>query len=198
MRRMSLTDFVDVISKSGTPKATHVTRIINRPKYTPASDFYKPLRDCIIETHRGDLSPKTIQAILNHLKDEKKAGNYPDAVKGYCSWWGSKTLQWFEPPTGEFERHGVAVSVNPELGLLINGCPHIIKLYFKAEKLAKNRIEIVTHLMDECLRPMCRNKEMMAVLDVRNAKLFTAKSSMPTLSAMLGAELAYVSALWEE
>jgi len=196
MRKMSLTDFVDVVSKSGTPKATHVTRVINRPKYTPASDFYKPLRDCIIETHRSGLSPKFVQAILHHLKDEKKAGNYPDAVKGYCSWWGTKKVQWFEPPTGEFERHGVAVSVNPELGLLIHGVPHIIKLYFKADKLAKNRTEIVTHLMEECLRPMCCGDEVMAVLDVRNGKLFAAKPSIPSLTAMLGAELAYISALW--
>lgn len=197
MRKVSLTDFVDVVSKSGTPKANHVSRVINRPKYSPASDFYKPLRDCIVDTHKNNLPPQIVYELLAHLKDEKKVSNYPEAVNGYCSWWGNKKVQWFEPPAGEFARHGVSVNVNPELGLFMNETPYIIKLYFKGEKLAKSRIDIVTYLMETCLRCQCGSEALMGLLDVRNAKLFCYKASNQNLTAMLGAELAYVAALWE-
>jgi hypothetical protein len=45
MIRVSLTDFVDIVSKSGTPKATKVAQVKKRGRYEPAVDFYKPLRE---------------------------------------------------------------------------------------------------------------------------------------------------------
>jgi len=198
MHKMSLTDFVDVVSKSGTPKATKVRSVINRAKYSPATDFYKPLRDCIVDTHLNDLHKASLYKLNHKLTDEKKMKNYPAAIEGYTAWWGNKTLKWFEPVNDTFERHGVSVSVNPELGLLINEVPHLIKLYFKADALTKNRIDIATHLMEECLRPYCSRGEIMAVLDVRTGKLFFLKTPISGLTAMLGAELAYISALWSE
>ncbi|WP_224961262.1 hypothetical protein [Geomonas subterranea] len=195
MQKLSLTDFVDIVSKSGTPKATKVNSVIKRPKYTPATDFYRPLRDGIIDTHRSDLPKGNLNKLLVSLSDQKKASNYPEAIKGYTTWWGNKKMQWFEPAYATFERHGVAVSVNPELGLVINGIPHLIKLYFKAEPLTKNRIDIATHLMVECLRQQCDDVTVMAILDVRNGKLFSANAPIPNLTAMLSAELAYISAL---
>lgn len=51
MSNLSLTDLIDVVSKSGTPKATKVCQIKNRPAYQPAIDFYKPLRDAFVKIH---------------------------------------------------------------------------------------------------------------------------------------------------
>jgi len=196
MHRISLTDFVDIVSKSGTPKATNVSNVKHRPDYAPATDFYKPLRDRIVETHRNDLTSKNLEKLLHSLTDGKKIKNYPDIIKGYSTWWGKKTLEWFEPANDSFVLHDISVSINPELGLMINGLPHLIKLYFKSDPLTKNRIDIVTHLMEVCLRKHCHEKEVMAVLDVRNGKLITPKVPIPALSATLDAELAYIAALW--
>jgi hypothetical protein len=196
MHRISLTDFVDIVSKSGTPKATNVAKVKHRPGYEPATDFYKPLRNRITETHRNSLSITNLDKLLPTLSDSKKIKNYPAIVKGYSTWWGKKTLQWFEPFSDSFVQHEIAVSINPELGLVINGQPHLIKLYFKADPLTRNRIDIVTHLMEVCLRKHCQEGEVMAVLDIRNGKLFSPKVPIPSLSATLDAELAYIAALW--
>ena len=196
MHRLSLTDFVDIVSKSGTPKATNVARIKNRPDYEPATDFYKPLRDCLIETHRKNLNAQNLKKLLHSLNDGKKIKNYPDIIKGYSTWWDKKTLEWFEPASENYMLHEIAVSINPELGLIINGQPHLIKLYFKSDPLTKNRIDIVTHLMEICLRKHCQHGEVMAVLDMRNGKLITPRVPIPALSATLDAELAYIAALW--
>ncbi|WP_164879142.1 hypothetical protein [Flavobacterium cerinum] len=40
--KISLTDFLDFINRSGGTKMTKVKQVKNRAKYHPASDFYKP------------------------------------------------------------------------------------------------------------------------------------------------------------
>ena len=45
MIKISLTDFVDIASKSGTPKATKVAQVKARPDYEPKFDFYRPIRE---------------------------------------------------------------------------------------------------------------------------------------------------------
>jgi hypothetical protein len=88
------------------------------------------------------------------------------------------------------------VSVNPELGLRINGTPHLVKLYFKADKLAKNRADIITHLMGKTLSGKAPAGCVMGVLDVRNARLLTSTVPIPGLDAQLDAEAAYWNTLW--
>lgn len=196
MPRISLTDFVDIVSKSGTPKATKVAQVKNRPEYDPSQDFYKPARDCIIQTHQKNGDKAELRRMLAALRDPKKQVNYPDLVAGYSKWWGRKTLKWFAPPSETYAAHGIEVSVNPELGLLVNGERHIIKLYFKGETLSKNRVDVVTHLMEHRLRPRATAGERMSVLDIRNAKLIAPTVPIRGLSGILDAELAYIAALW--
>ncbi|MCZ7664805.1 MAG: hypothetical protein M5U22_18630 [Thermoleophilia bacterium] len=197
MPRISLTDFVDIVSKSGTPKATKVIQVKNRPKYEPAVDFYKPVRDFIVDAHRTGEPKSILAAALDSITDPKKLGNYPDVVTGYRKWWGSKALVWFDSPAGIFGARGIEVVVNPELGLIVNGQRHLIKLYFKANALAKNRVDIVTHLMEFTLRSSCPRGEIMSVLDIRRAKLISPTVPIARLGPALDAELAYIAALWD-
>jgi hypothetical protein len=196
MPKLSLTDFVDIVSKSGTPKATKVAQVKNRPKYDPATDFYKPIRDFFVELHKKKHPKSKLKSALTSVTDPKKLTNYPGIISGYSKWWGTRALTWFDPPADTFTAHGIDVAVNPELGLAINGKRHLVKLYFKSEPLAKTRAAIVIHLMEKALRTHCSQGELMAVLDTRKAKLIVPTVSVPHLNAVLLAELAYISALW--
>ena len=198
MPHLSLTDFVDIISASGTPKATKVKQIKFRPAYNPAADFYKRIREGIIEIHKNGYNKSHIGSTLTGLTDKKKETAYPEIVSGYKKWWGNKQIIWFEPPNDLFSSHGVDVSVNPELGLEINGASHLVKLYFKGEPLAKNRIDIITHLMAAVLTNSCPSPSstVMSVLDVRRSKLISPTVPIPAIGGILEAELAYISALW--
>jgi hypothetical protein len=60
MIKISLTDFVDIASKSGTPKATKVAQVKARPDYDARFDFYKPIRDQITEIHRAGQGGATL------------------------------------------------------------------------------------------------------------------------------------------
>ncbi len=196
MPQLSLTDFVDVVSRSGTPKATKVAEIKNRPAYHPAFDFYKALREHIIETHENGRPKTKLIDIIATVTDPKKNTAYPCIVAGYQKWWGKKNLTWFEPPNGLFTQHGIDVSVNPELGLEVNGKRHLIKLYFKADPLTKNRVDIVTHLMAVQLGAKVPPGTTMSILDIRNSKLISPTVPIAHMNATLNAELAYISALW--
>jgi hypothetical protein len=196
--QISLTDLVDIVSRSGSPKATKVAQVKARPDYEPAFDFYKSLRDRIIDIHRAGEPRAALTTFMGSVTDPKKRKNYPTAVSGYKKWWGQKTLEWFTPLRTTYTQSGVDVIINPELGLDINGRRHLVKLYFKNDSLSVLRIDIITRLMENRLRPLCQQNEVMAVLDVRNAKLFPFRSAATASMAMIDAELAYIASLWPQ
>lgn len=196
MPRLSLTDFIDIVSRAGTSRTTKVAQLKKRPPYDPAFDFYKIVRDAIEATHQQGHPKSHLGTVLGKLQDPKKQVNYPAIVSGYSRWWGRKSISWFVPPSALFSHAGVEVSVNPELGLEFGGEKHIIKLYFKGAKLTKQRTMIVTGLMEHSLRAISPPGAKMALLDIRSSKLFPAPAMTPNLIAGLQAELAYIATLW--
>ena len=195
MQKISLTDFVDVVSVAGTQKATKVRQIKNRNEYHPAFDFYKKIRDRIVEIHSNNLPKSALDDISDLITDSKKSDPYMNVADCYKKWWGRKSLQWFAPDHGIFQHHSIQVSVNPELGLSINGTKHLIKLYFKAEPLSKNKIDIITHVMSQTLNTEQKGCTA-SVLDIQNGKLISPTVPILGLEEALSAELAYISAFF--
>jgi hypothetical protein len=198
MPTLSLTDFIDIVSKSGGPKATKIAQVKQRPDYEPAFDFYRPIREQIIEVHKNGQPKSALKDVLTTLQDRKKINVYPEIISAYLKWWGRKDINWFEPPRAVYEDQGVEIIINPEVGLIFNDEPHLVKLYFKAEPLTKVRIGIITFLMSERLNDIGKENLQMNLLDVRNAKIFTAGETEYNIPALLAGELAYISALWNK
>ena len=196
MPNLSLTDLVDIVSAAGTAKANKAKQIKKRPAYNPAFDFYKKIREAIVCTHRN-FSPKAnLDDCLDSISHKKKQTAYPQVVGGYKKWWGRKDMEWFEPPSQLFSSNGVDIRVNPELGLYANGAPHLVKLYFKSDKLAKPRIDLITHLMAISLSGQAPINTTMSVLDVRSSRLISPTVPIERLSVVIVAEMAYISTLW--
>jgi hypothetical protein len=189
MPTISLTHFVDFVSKAGAPKLTVVKNAKKQlaEDYDPATDFYKVVREGIVEMHRAGEPKSALNALVTGLTDKKKQTAYPFILQGYKKFLGKKKVSWFDPPRDEWTHGGLAVSVNPELGLKINGVRHAIKLYFKADKLAKLRIDIATQLMELVLGAP-KKPLVFGVLDVRNAKLFASSGVNQGLIALLQGE----------
>ena len=197
MPTLSLTSLVDIVSKSGTPKATAVrdTKAQLAVPYEPATDFYRGIREAIIEAHQFALGKRHVTAAAAAASGRRIA-SYTAIATDYNGWWGRKAITWFAPPRASWGPVGSAfdVTINPELGLDVNGTRHVIKLYFKNEPLAKNRVDIVTHLMHREMGAANPGVEF-SVLDVRRRRLHTIVPPAG-LDALLTAELAYVAALW--
>ncbi|MYM69478.1 hypothetical protein GTP45_21925 [Pseudoduganella sp. FT55W] len=196
MPNLSLSDLIDVVSKSGTPKATKVRQIKNRPAYQPAIDFYKPLRDAFVKIHTEGADRSSLDGIVPKLTDVKKITSYPELVEGYKKWWGKKKIGWFVPPRGTYSHAGIDISVNPELGLVIDGARVVIKLYMKADPISQYRVDLIPLLLELVLRDKCQAGDAVGLLDARKGKLHYLTVNPGTSKPILDAELAYVAALW--
>ncbi len=192
MIEITLTDFVDFVSKAGTPKLTVVKNVKQHhiDGYDPQTDFYRAIRKGIVEMHRRRQPKDALDVLLSGLTDKKKQTAYPDLVAGYKKFLGKKSYTWFVPPRCDWQHAGVSISVNPEVGLEYDGVRHVIKLYFKAENLKKVQMDVVTHLMTNFL-PRPQNKDTsFDVLDIRKAKLIPGLPTSPALTALLEGEAA--------
>jgi hypothetical protein len=198
MPRLSLTDFVDIVALSGSPKATKVREVKMRPEYEPAFDFYKQVREGIATTHRQGRPRSEIETQIGTIRDGKKIDHYDAVVTGYRKWWGRKAFEWIDPAQEVFSRSGIEISVNPELGLRFGNQTQLIKLYFKAKPLSKTKVSVTLHLMEKCLRHRLAEDVRLSVLDTRHSKLFTGTGPIPSLDAALIGEVGYIAALWPE
>ena len=135
---IGLTQFIDFTVKGTSAKLNMVRQIKYQDEYHPAFDYWKQLRDGIIKYHEKNLQPEYFDALIQGVDDKKKE-NYIFAVKQYRKFLKNKEVSWFNPGKATWKSADLMVRSSPELGLIINGEPHLIKLYFKgkAEKVDK-------------------------------------------------------------
>lgn len=193
---VSLTDFVDFVAKSGRPKLTVVKQIKRRTEYDPKEDFWRRLREAIVEFHRtGQTDKNRLDGVLNGLTHKPKVTAYPTVLSAYKRFLGRKDISWFLPAREAWTSGGLTVNVNPELGLEINGERHLIKLYFKRDKMAKAKADLILLLMKEALKKQPKGTKF-ALLDVRENKLFAAASPPSDLRPLLEGEAVNFTTIW--
>lgn len=196
MINISLTDFIDYVSKIGTSKFTVVNQIHSREEYQPAFDFWKPLREGIIDFHKHDKDKSELDNILNELTDKKKINRYPLLIERYKTFIGRKKIEWFDPPFKEWKTNDLRVKLNPELGLDINGNLYVIKLYFKTDKLSQMKADLILLLMNTKLKKGDFKEATFGVLDVERNKLFEkTKLNKIHLSLLEGEAMGFVN-IW--
>lgn len=196
MVQISLTDFVDFASKSGTPKQTKVRQIKERDSYSPAMDFWKPLREKIIEMNQNGEEKSTLNDLINQSLHKTKLKNYPGAIEGYQKFLGKKEVEWFDPPIEHWKYKDLDIKINPEAGLIIKGQPFIIKFHFKKEPLAKNRVQTIIQLMELNLKGKCDDNCEFAVLDIQKSKLLKKDQRMNDIDVLINAEAESFLTLW--
>jgi hypothetical protein len=192
---LSLRDFLDVASKNGKPRVTKVRQIKNAEDYSPGIDFYKPLREGIVRIHKTGKSRASLNGILLGINHKIKLDNYPLAIKGYDTWWGTHQLKWFEPPKGKYSKYGFEIGINPELGLEIDGAAHIIKLYLSNPPLSTLRSHLTGVLMKHVLGAFVPSASLGA-LDVRRSMLAAAPMNAAARMSTVDSVLADIAAIW--
>ncbi|MEM7083065.1 MAG: hypothetical protein AAF465_10050 [Pseudomonadota bacterium] len=198
MSDLSLTEFVDIATVTTDRKVAKIRNAKNKEPYNPAFDFYKRLRDGIVSAHKSSDNKRALNKILTNQTDKKKITNYPNVIAGYKKFWGSKKISWIEPPKEQMVSHNISVSVNPEIGISFNNKNYIVKLYFKREKLAKARVNMILQLMEETLRSSVPDDYVFSVLDIRRAKLIEPTVEIKDASIVLDAEMSLIASVWDK
>jgi hypothetical protein len=196
---VSLTDFVDFVSKSGRPKLTQVQHVKWRPKYDPKTDFWRALRETIIDFHRTNQSQKSVlDGALAGITHKPKLTAYPVALAGYKKFLGRKAIQALPEVRSSWNHGNLNVIVNPELALSIQGTAHVIKLYFKTEPLSMKNAELILLMMSDSLGNQVTTGTVMSLLDVQRGKLFTTAGVDEVLKPLLQGEAASFETMWNQ
>ena len=195
--RITLTTFIDFLVA---PSSSRL-RIVRQAKdlylrdYEPYSDYWKQLRERIVEMHENGEPPQVLDQFLASLRNGRKFENYANCVAAYKKWLGRKSANWIGTAAVDWEGPGLVVRVNPELGLELNGNRHSIKLYFRAEKLSAFRAQSTLGLLSLAM-PQNDGGRLRAILDVRNGKLHTATSSREDVARTLEVEAIAFREFW--
>lgn len=193
MESISLSYFVDYMLTSGTSRITS-GKFIRQGPDERYSDFYRPVREAIVDMHAKGLDTRALNDFLATVEEPREKRIFPKIAIGYGKFLRQyRRLTWFEPPLREYPLGPVSVRVNPELGLLIDGRPHALKMYFRGEPLYAQRAVLINELLHDSLASTWPGT-VFGVLDVRRAKLFTYQPR-PEVNRLLRAEAASLGAL---
>ena len=198
---ISLTDFIDFSIKNGPSRRSKVKEIKNREDYHPATDYWKQLRDGLAEFHKKSYSVGYLDSIVNHAHDKKK-DNYKLVCDRYKSFLGKKNIEWFDPHKETWAFSGLGIRVNPELGLIINGKPHIIKMYFKEDPsksdtlLNKRRLESIFYLLEDRIKPFHSDEIQLSVFNAKTGKLINQTKQVDGIKEILESDALAFMHLW--
>lgn len=183
---IGFTSFMDFcIRKSTQAKITKAKELKYRDDYHPALDFWKQLRDRIVDMHRNNHSGDYLDHLINEITD-RKLSQYTSAIKGYKKFLKSlksKTIVPYDVDKSFWVHKDLTVQSTPEIGLIIDGVPHRIKLYFKEykERIDIRNAELLLTLMEESVHKSIVPNEKQAILKVHTGKLiFPTKKSTTT------------------
>ncbi|MBY5231286.1 hypothetical protein ABH61_21065, partial [Bacillus paranthracis] len=148
--KVGLTQFLDFTLKSSAAKTNFVKNLKSQPEYHPVFDYWKQLRETVIKFHKNKLAFDCFETLVQTV-DQKKKQNYIDVIKQYKKFIKNKDVSWFDPGKSHWLSHNLIVRSSPELGLLINDEPHLIKLFFKGkkERIDKYNINSTLTLLNE-------------------------------------------------
>jgi len=194
---ISITDFIGFVNKSGGSKMTKVRQLKSRDEYHPAKDFYKSLREEIIELHRQGKDISLLEDLLKKLTDNKKKNNYPQVISGYKKFLGRKKTTWFEPPVKHWIIGDLDIKVNPEIVLEIGRKLLVIKLYLSADRITKDKVIQILSLLENELRSQVDGNVVFAILDVKNGKLFENSSKDVSYLPLLEGEARSFETIWK-
>jgi hypothetical protein len=194
MDNLSMTCFVDFALKAGTPKLTGVKEVKER-RNELFTDFYRQVREAIVDMHRTGKSPAVLDDFLAAQHDERRRRIYPHIVNGYRKLLASADVKWFEPPVVAYPLGQLQININPELGLVIDGTPHLLKMYFRGEPLSAKRTSVILSLLHSGLAASAAPGTVLGVLDVRKAKIQSYKVPNPRVSLLLRGEAASFATL---
>ncbi len=197
--KISLTEFMNFVNKSGSLKVTVVQKAKNKreEEYAHFKDYWLKLRDKIKSVHKMQGTHSDLKALLDEISDDKRQ-NYGAAIEGYCSFWKRRKIEWVDPPRKTWTVGDIKIEVNPELGLTIKDQIYVIKLFTTAsDSMDKRHADLILTLMEKELRNKVEEEVVFAVLDVKRGKLFENKNLDPTLSGLLNGEARSFETIWK-
>ncbi len=189
-----MTTMVDFGSATGAARQRVVRKAKSLEAYSPAKDFYRPMRQAIQRCHR--LGGEYSEVQIPPMTPPKRLPRYEAVRAGHQIFRRrKKPTGWFLPPVVYWTHGPLRVRVNPELGIYIKGVPHLVKLYFKAPELSRGIAQPSLHLLREAFYEF--SELAVSVLDVTHGGLRTLDERQDLRTLLQGEAAAFLT-MWEE
>lgn len=197
---VSLTQFIDFTLKgSGTAKANHVRKVKYDSEYSPATDYWKQLRDSLKHVHQNNLPVENLLGLLDEV-NEKKKENYKKSINQYISFAKNKQINYFDTGSSYWSfNNELTVRSSPEIGLEIDGTPYLLKVYYKGSKnkVDVHKVKSALTLMDCSKRDFVPpNGAITSLLNLNNKKLYESNGANKSLLLALEGDAAQFVYLW--
>lgn len=197
--KISLTEFMNYVNKSGSQKTTVVVNAKTRreDEYKTFKDYWFKLRESIKSIHKKGQEQEDLMAIIEEVHEDKR-DNYNIAIKGYCTFWGKKKINWITPPHKTWAIGDIRIELNPELGLKIKDKTYYIKLFTSSnDNIDRRHADLILALMEKELRDKVETNAIFGVLDIKRGKLFEYKNNDSKLFLLLEVEATSFESLWK-
>lgn len=195
--KISMTSFLDFLVSEGPSRVSQVRRVKQQYEqaYSPASDYYKPVREAVVAMHRDGGDPSDLQGVVDRVHPTRR-DHYAACIDGYERWVRHRAVTALRPSGGDWQHDGLTVRVNPELHLVIDGLQYLVKTYWKATPVSKRLLDSALQLMHETCRG--HTDGTVAVLDVRRGKLHAFNGEKANMPVYLRAEATTFASLWDQ
>ncbi len=198
--KISLTEFIKFVNKSGSPKTTVVKEIIKSRdrEYVPGQDYWSFFREKLTSHLMDESGEIQMDDVMEEIPADR-GRNYRTMINGWKSFAGKKKFKWIDPPVGVWNISDLSISVNPEIAYEYRGRIYVVKMHLSvSDELDKMHSDQIRALMESVLREKVGGDEVIfGVLDVRRGKLFDQKSLKLELLVSLTGEALNFESQWK-
>lgn len=150
MPELSVAEFSSVVVTTGQPKKTKIRKLVMREPYQHFRDYYLPLRREINSLFIKRQHISHLYDIARNQKDSRKKVNYEKVVNVFKGWQSGKNITAYTPVKETYQYSSTVINCNPELNVILNGQPRLVKLHFStSEKMTQIRANIICSLIAE-------------------------------------------------
>lgn len=199
---ISLSEFMNFSTKKSTGSRMKAVKDIKyKPDYHPAIDYWKRLRDEIKRIHDNGLPIESLKELI-YVVSEDKQENYRKNINAYINFVKKNDPEYFSVGKAIWNfDDNLSVRANPEMGLIVNGTPHLVKVHYKTtnKELSKQTIKsTLTAIQLADSDYVLPDNPVYAVLNLANRRLYTSDNLIDDDVTLLKADAFQFSYLWTQ
>ena len=205
MKSISLTQYLTFTGKVSTEaKLNAVKKIKYDSSYSPATDYWKLLRDKVFEVRSTGSDIEQIRSVLLSVSNDSKKANYERDINKLIGFFKNRKVQHFDTGSASIKMSDdLSLNANPEIGLYIDGTPYLLKIYYKkpdtTTTITKRNIQSTLIAMSLAKKNFdVPSNAKVAVLNLQNGKLIelSDKPSEPEVQ-LLEVDLQMFDLFWK-
>lgn len=195
MPDLGVSEFASIAVTTGKPKIRKIVKLANRDAYAFYKDYYLGIRTAIKHLFIKKRHISYLDEIVKKQKPLTKKVKFGSIVNNFRSWQSGKNIQAYTPPKHFFSYQHTMINCNPELHVMVNGKPKLVKLHFsESEKMTQERANFICHIMKEALE---HNDYLFSVLDLTTGNEYYLNEKPDVMDRRVYKEIDIIEQNWQ-